>query len=451
MQKIKEYILNGMLTTLVILSIVLSYQVWFPSDQGGLGPAKEAHVQSSPPSQSGDDAPDIHRPERIYLRNKDGQTALLPADSPEYLRVWKGLGGILGGLQPISGQAPEDEVDRNGEAITLILPVPLTLGQWADIWKWRSIPLPNVSLKVDRMTIYLDKAPTVYFSGATGTVFRIGPLPQTDQMLLRELLTGTDTALFSKYRPLVFKDPSVKVASGVAVPDVTEMPEGTLDVKKPDRTVEQARYFPDLSVVRHIEEKDANSYTDGQRWLRITLAGQMEFVTAPPPGASPDLGRAIDAAKRWVLTHEGWSQDFVLSEYVQQPNRSLLVYDRRLAGGRFPVETAQGAMQVEMTLRDQVLTVMQYRRYPDFVPKFTRGRISVMPPEKALQNTAAQFLSLFLFEGEVREMHLAYLIWLPDGLITWKLEPVWVIQVGEKQVYTPASPLSTMKPVVVGM
>lgn len=459
MQQIKEFSLNGLLAVLVAVSIVLSYRVWFPSDQGGLWRPKEASVQTSPPAQ-----PEIfkdahfHRPERIYVQNKDGQTALLPAGSLEYLRVWNGVRDVLTELGPMNGQMPPDEeVDRSGESVTLVLPISLTLDQWAQLWEWKIGGLPNFSLKVDRVTVYLAKSPIIYFSGVTGVVFRAGPLPAGDQKTLKGLLAEIEHDRFMKYRPLVTKDVAVKQAGGLMVPDVTEMPEGALNIERPDGAVEQARYFPDLSVVRHIEEKDANSFTDGQRWLRLTIGGQTEYVTAPPVGAPPDLLRAREAAREWVLSHGGWPQDLVLNEYVQQPGRSVLVYNLRLDGAAFPIESAGpaesfgGAIRLELTLtRDQVVTIRQYRRYPEFTHSFTGRNIPVKPAETALENVVEQFPSLFLFEGELREMHLAYLIHQPDKLGTWKLEPVWVIQVGEKRVYTPAALMSDLKSFLSG-
>ncbi|HWI53596.1 MAG TPA: hypothetical protein VNT01_15770 [Symbiobacteriaceae bacterium] len=459
MQRIKEFGLNGLLAVLVAVSIVLSYRVWFPSDQGGLWRPKEASVQTSPPPQ-----PEIfkdshfHRPERIYVQRPEGQTALLPAGSLEYLRVWNGVKDLLTDLRPTSGPMPLDEaVDRSGESVTLVLPISLTLDHWAQLWDWKISGLPNFSLKVDRVTVYLGKTPIIYFTGLTGVVFRVGPLPEGDQKRLKGLLAEIGPERFKKYRPLAAKDSAVKLASGLMVPDVTEMPEGMLAVEKPDGAVEQARYFPDLSVVRHIEEKDANSFTDGQRWLRLTDGGQTEYVTAPPAGAPPDLLRSREAAREWVLSHGGWPQDLVLNEYVQQPGRSVLVYNLRLDGGAFPIESAGpvesfgGAIRLELTLtRDQVVTVRQYRRYPNFTPSFTGHGIPVKPAETALQTVAAQFPSLFLFEGELREMHLAYLIYQPDKYGTWKPEPVWVIQIGEKRVYTPAALMSDLKSFVSG-
>ncbi|HWI63863.1 MAG TPA: hypothetical protein VNT75_18670 [Symbiobacteriaceae bacterium] len=458
MQQVKEITLNGLLAVLVVLSIVLSYRVWFPSDQGALWQTKEAQVQSSPPPADLVATPKLHRPERIYVHKAEGMMALLPAGSDAYEDVLEGVDRVLTGLQPMTGLVPpEEEVDRNGDAITLVLPIPLMLDQWAQLWKWQAGGLTNFSLKVDRLTIYLAKTPMIYFSGATGPVYRVGPLAPVDQKLLQGLVAAVEPSRFQKYRPLVWKETTAKVAAGLVVPDVTDMPEGTLTLKRPDPVVEQARYFPDLSVVRHIEEKDAISYTDGQRWLRLTAGGQTEFATVAQ-GAPPDMKQSLGAADPWVLTHGGWLQDLVLTDWVQQPVRSSLVFNLRLDGGAYPVESAgpsdstPGAMRLELTInRDQVVTVTQFRRYPEFTLQFgRRGRIPVMAPEKALQIAAAEHLSILMFEGEVREMHLAYLLWQRDKLSTWRLEPVWVINIGEKRIYVPAAPLTDMKSFIAG-
>ncbi|HYF92958.1 MAG TPA: two-component system activity regulator YycH [Symbiobacteriaceae bacterium] len=452
MQRVRDYALNGLLTVLVALSIVLSYRVWFPSDTKGLWQAKEAQVQSSAPTTQSGIIPKVLRPDRIYIQKAEGQVALLPAGSLAYLQMWSDIGDVLQGLQPVNGQIPpEQEADPTDAAITVVLPIPLTLDQWAREWDWIRVGLPNFT-KVDRFTIYLTKTPTVAFSGAApGSTFRVGPLSPADEKMLRQRMAEVDESLFQKCRPLVLKDLTVSVAGGLLVPEVTEMPEGTVIVDKPDTAVEQARYFPDLSVVRHIEEKDANSYTDGQRWLRMTLSGQMEYMIAPPEGSAPDMTRSLEKTRDWVSSHGGWPQDLMLNEYVQQLGRSVLVYNVRMdADDRYPVETANGALQLELSQsRDQV-TVTHYRRHPDFTPHLTRGRSPIMPAEKVLQATVAEFPSLFLFEGEVRDMYLGYLIWQPEKQYAWRLEPVWVIQVGEKRVYAPAAALSDMKAFVEG-
>jgi hypothetical protein len=457
MQRIKEFALNSVLAVLVILSFVLSYQVWFPSHTGGPWRTREAHVQSSPPPQSGGE-PDVHRPERIYVQNKEGQVALLVTGSPGYGTVWNGLKGVLKGLEPLYSQLPPDGEDEGPvESITAVLPVPLMLNQWAQEWAWDPGGLPNASLKVDRVTVTLSKTPMLHLSGANGGVYRVGPLSATDQHLLTGLVGALDPGLYRTYRPLEAKDLAVKLTPGLSVPDIAEMPVGAVTARQPDATVEQARYFPDLSVVRHIEERDANSFTDGPRWLRLKQNGQIEYVTAPPVGVPPDLLRAREAAKAWVPAHGGWSQDLALGGYFQQQaGRALLVYDLRLYGNGYPVETASpepgdGALVLELTNLDQTTTVLQYRRDPEFTPLFTDSLIPIQPAEKVLAAAAERYPTLFLLEGEVREMYLGYLIWQPDKLTTWKLIPVWITQVGEKRIYWPASQLGEMDPFVAGI
>lgn len=457
MQRVKEFTLNGALAVLVILSFVLSYQVWFPSHTGGPWRTREAHVQSSPPPQSGGE-PDVHRPERIYVQNKKGQVALLVTGSPAYGPVWNGLKGVLKGFEPLYSQLPPDDAkeEEPAESITAVLPVPLMLNQWAQEWAWDAGSLPNASLKVDRVTVTLSKTPMLHFSGATGGVYRVGPLSQADQHLLTGLIGALDPALYRTYRPLTVADASVKLTRGLIVPDIAEMPVGAVTATKPDASVEQARYFPDLSVVRHIEERDANSFTDGPRWLRLKQNGQTEFATAPPVGIPPDLQRAREAAKEWVPGHGGWSKDLVLGGYFQQQaGRALLIYHLRMDGNGFPIERASsvagdGSLVLELTNLNQTTTVLQYRLDPAFTPLFTESRIPIQPAEKVLASAVERFPSLFLLEGEVREMYLGYLIWLPDKLSTWKLVPVWITQVGEKRIYWPASHLGEMEPFVAG-
>lgn len=444
MGRVRDAFLNGLLASLVILSIGLSVRVWFPSEPSGVRSA-QPNVQVTPPSEQGT-KPVTLRPERIYVRNKTGTVALLPAGSMAYLRVWNGMQDVLMGMSALPApQQSEAEMDSQAETITLMLPIPLTVERWAQEWRWNTAGLRNFSMKVDRITLRFDKTPLLHLSGPGGGVYRIGPVSPIDAQMIKDLMANLEPTLFVKYRPLNTKDLSVRAAAGLQVPEISDVPAASLEVRKPDNGVEEARYLPDLTVVRQIDEKDARSFTDGQRLLRITTAGHLEYMSVHTAGSpiAPDINSARSTAKDWVYDHGGWPQDLVMWDFVQQPGSSVLVFDLRM-NGVYPVESAGGALRVHVTTyRDasnmQHSTVTQFRRLPEFVPHFGRARQPIITPERALELVAGKFGPLLSVE-EVRDIHPAYLIRLTaKGGGDWVLEPTWVVQVGEERIYVQAS------------
>lgn len=446
MQQAKEFTLNSLLAVLVILSIALSSQIWFPIGPKDAARTGAPSVQVSPPSEQGV-MPDVYRPERIYVRHHTGAVAMLQAGSTPYKQVWYSMQGLLRGMSAVSPNTEGEEgLDPEADVITLVMPLSLTIENWADLWRWNTTGLRSFTQQVDRITLYLDaKTPMLQLAGGAGNVYRIGPLSPAEVRVLRDVVTGLDQTLFAQYRPVNAKETNVRVTPGLLVPAATSMPVGRLEVKTPDQKAEEARYFPDLTVVRQIDEKDARSYTDGQRLMRVTAAGELEYfsVTGGTNAIAPELERARTLAGEWVGSHGGWSQDVLMDWYAHQPGKTTLVFDLRLEGA-FPVETAGGALRVQVSAyRDQAglqhNSVTQYRRLPDFVPRFSQDQLPIISPEQAIQLVSDTYAAQLLFE-EVREVHLAYLVRLVGKTgADWSLQPVWVVQVGEEHYYVPAA------------
>lgn len=444
MGQTRETLLNGLLAAMVVLSVALSAQVWFP-DQPVQGGTKQPSVQISPPSQEGT-MPKTFRPERIYVRQPSGRIALLPAGSVAYKQVWWGMESILTGMSALPAPPQtEEELDPGSEVVTLILPMPLTMEQWAQQFKWNTAGLRTFSMKVDRITLRLGPSAILYLTGPAGGMYRIGPVAASELLALKEVLAGLNAQQFMAFRPLQLKDSLVRVAAGLQVPDITGMPSGSLEVHKPDNAEEEARFLPDLTVVRRIDEKDARSFTDGLRLLRITRAGQLEYLSVQVGGSpiAPDMQRALRTAEDWVSAHGGWPQELIMRGVVQQPGSTSLIFDLRM-DGVFPVETAGGALRVNVTsYRDssglQHSAVTQFRRLPDFAPFFGRARRPVITPERAVQLAAEKFAAL-LYNEELREVHPAYLVrWTTQAGGDWALEPVWVLHAGEETIYVQAA------------
>lgn len=447
MERLREPFLNGLLVVLVISSVALSSRVWFPQVTPSPSATKEALVQAPPPAFNRR-MPDVFRPERIVVERKDGQIAVLPIGTDPYGVLWRLTRELLLEVRlSTSPQAtPEDEgkaaeVDR----VTLAFPGALKMGEWADRWGW-SNPAPLIlGVRVDRVVFDVGKSVMISLSGAAGGTYWFGPVPDSDAKRLQDAIKNLSSAAFVKRHTLDQKALNVVILAGVAVPEVKEVPMAVARTRRPDVMAEEARFFPDLSVVRQIDERDATSLTDGQRLVRVTSLGLLEYRTADSAGPAPDLARALTTAQEWVGTHGGWPQDLLFSHYVQLPGKTQLYYELR-STGPFPVESAGGGLQVDLAAD----RVTGFQRYPDLVEtQFTQRKLAIISAEAALQY-AADETPLFLL-GSVRDIHIAYLLRQRTQPLEadWVLEPAWVVTVGDARVYVPAAQNLEKRPLTI--
>lgn len=437
-EKTKERFLNGLLLALVVSSLVLSSRVWFPSERKDLSETNEAQVQVPPPAIERR-MPEILRPERVVMKRRDGQAGILQVGSVPYAQAWSQTQSILARLRPTAVPFLPDELGgekAERESLTLMMPVALRLSEWADHWGWNTVSLQNQSVRMDRFIFEVGKVPGILLAGPNGNTYRLGSLSDDEQKALQDFIKGAEPATFFKPRPLDVKDLPVRLAPGLQIPEVKEMPVARVKADKPVDTVEEARFFPDLSVVRQIEERDARSFTDGQRLLRLASTGLLEYRTADMVGLAPELWRALPAIHEWLGTHGGWPQALVMGRYTQESGKTRLQFEIRL-NGPFPVESAGGAMQIELAATDRVA---YFRRYPDLMEvTFERHQTPIIHPEEALR-IAVEETPLFLFDT-VRDVHAAYLLRpsIQAGSSDWVVEPAWVFLAGDTRLYVPAA------------
>ncbi|MGE5675215.1 MAG: hypothetical protein ACM3XM_15305, partial [Mycobacterium leprae] len=365
-------------------------------------------------------------------------------------KLWATLQDSLVRFRAGSVTTPTGEtVATEGQTITVVLPIALRMEEWGSNWGWNTNKMTNPFIIVDKVTLTLGATPAVYLSGPSGSIYPIGPLGDKDAKQLQELVAKMDPSLFHKERPLALKDPGIHLAVGLTVPDIVEVPSARMAVRAPDEATEEARYFPDLSVVRQIDERDAKSFTDGQRLLRLSAAGVLEYRTVSTSGFAPELKRAKDDIEDWMNTHGGWPQDLILTHYKQQSGRAANLTFELRSNGPYPVESLNGAIRVEVTgnrVDPGADSVTYFKRFPD-TTAFAFGDTSypVITPEEALKKAQAAYESVFA-QDSVREVHMAYQIGSDDGKLSWWLEPSWVIKVGESTIYVPAPRQSDRTP-----
>lgn len=435
----KDVVLDALLVILVATSLVLSWQVWHLPDQ--FQPQETAVPSVQPqPMVSERQMPDIYRPEMILVRKQGNSIAPLHAGSLVYKQLWPQLRGMLTGLKAAGGAFQVEQVpERLVQApwVQFWLPTPLLLNQWADLWLWNTPTLRNGAMRIDRVTIYLGQPGAVYLSGPAGMTLYLADFAEERRAELLTLIDSLDPSLFREHRPLKTKELGTSVQPGLLAPALERMPLARVRIEPPDEQDEEVRYFPDTSVVRQLDLKNARSLTDGQRILTFTASGVLEYRTADPasPNAAPDMERAIALAQEWVGARGGWPQELVLRRYKQQPGRTRLEFDLR-SGGPFPVESVGPAVQVDVSAQ----RVLFFSRHPTFVElHFSRDQTLIATPEEAVKR-AAEEVPLLQTEP-IRSMHLAYMA-IPDPQDAgagWVLEPAWVIQAAESRIYVPAA------------
>lgn len=443
-----ERFLDALLAALVITSLALSSKVWFPTEQGLNSGEKAASVQTPPPAFERR-MPDVLRPERIVVLRKDGMAADLQLGTGTFAYAWSLAQATLGRLRPtLSPATPESTADDKSEreSLTLFMPVTSPLSDLATRWTWGTMSAANQSMRIDRISFEIGKGSGIFLAGPSSGNYRIGHLDESEVQTLQQLLGDLDRNLFYRPATLDVKELPIRLAPDLIVPSTRGMAVGRVRAQKPLESVEMARYFPDLSVIREIEEKAATSFTDGQRLLRLISDGTLEFRTPVAPGAAIDLSRALALANEWVGNHGGWPQDLVLGKFAQEPGKASLQFELRLPGP-YPVETAIGAVELEMVSPDRVT---YFRRVPDFIEvSFIRPQVMpIISPEEALTLVVNE-LPVFLFEM-VRSIHPAYLLQPQPAADQeeWGLEPVWAITAGNMRVYVPAEKGLKQRPLI---
>lgn len=434
----REALLDLLLVLLVLTSLLLSVRIWYPEPLFSGPDTTEPSLQLQPvPIMR--EMPEIFRPERVVVLNAEGSRAELHAGSSTYSTSWQRIRKALTGLDVRGGAALIDQVPWGEEAapaLELHLPTALLVSQWADLLQWETPFLRNGSILVDRVIVTLGEHAAVYLSGPPGFHLFLADLPEAQRSALAGHIEHLDPALFGQYRELVLDGLGVTVSPGLVVPDVAELPAAAVVTSMPDLSEEEVRYFPDLSVVRQIDEHDARSLTDGRRLLRLTGSGLLQYRTAEASAetAAPTLERALEAAGNWVGSRGGWPQDVVLHRYVRDAGFGQLAFEVH-TGARYPVQSLPGVMQVHVSATDRVI---YFERTPTVANvTFDGDPLPLMPPEAALAHALPAAPALRT--EPIRAMYLTYLLKPPaDAGEPWTAEPTWVIQAGQTEVYVNA-------------
>lgn len=425
----RETFWDGVLATMVIISLVLSAKLWFPAAGSESTDGKGASIQEIPPSSYAA-MPVIHRPERILVRRADGQMALFMTSSTSYEALRLLVGRIINDLTEPTWVA-EPPAMTDGSFITLYMPFPLTFDQIAEEMAWDALKGRGNGFKVDQITVSLNEGGVTWLLGPAAGGYRLDAMAAAD---LQELTTALNDLKETELKPyrLLTDVTGFALRGPIWVPDVAAIQELRAVVTTPARAEVEARFFPDLSVVRQIDEQGAVSLTDGQRLLRISDEGILDFNLAQGSRETGTPVAQMEVIRRWVEENGGWPRDVVQTRVATQDGRTIYQFDLRLVAS-YPVESSGGALQIQLT-GNQVLA---FRRYPDMAGiQPGPNQLPILTPEQALQVAAIEQPLVSL--TPVRDAYLSYQMKPGDTLNPWVVEPTWVFRMGEARVLVPA-------------
>jgi hypothetical protein len=425
----RETFLDGVLATMVIISLLLSAKLWFPTTGSEATGAERTSIQEIPPSSYAA-MPVIHRPDRILVRRGDGKMALFMTSSTSYEALRLLVGRIINDLKdPVWVENPPKLAD--GSFISLYLPFPLSFDEIAEEWAWDALSGQGNGFRVDQITVTLGEGGQTWLLGPTSGGYRLDGMAQADRQELVAALAELKEGELKPYRLLKGVE-GVTFRNPIWVPDEDRIPEMSAVVVNPDRALEEARFFPDLSVVRQIDEQGAVSLTDGQRLLRLSDEGILDFSLAQATRETGTPVGQMEIIRRWVAENGGWPRDIVLTRVATQNGRTLYQFELRLVGP-YPVESNGGALQLQLT-GNQVLSFRRYPNVPGMRPG--HGEVNIRTPEQALELAAQEMPLLRL--NPIRDAYLSYQLEPGNAAEPWRVEPTWVFRMGESRVLVPA-------------
>lgn len=352
---------------------------------------------------------------------RDAHVLLLPGTAL-YDQAWNAAMQVLTHVETaVDASPPAEELEalRRDQALELTFQAAAPLGDWLRVW--RGTPGLQMWPSTRHILLVLGRSPQVLLEVDGESRWARAPLTAG--------ANGVAEALHQA--ALAPPSPAVSLPARVGVFDVTPglyVPAEGLPVTEahliPDplkADVLARSLFPDMSVVRRIEERDgADIYTDGARWLRVYANGQSEYSV---PGADQSgrigLTEALDSAIEFITLHGGWLLGSTLTQVKQDGGLYQLGFGLRFNG--LPVVASQPPVLINVTGRG----VIAYNRRllaPQGPPTAPAPAISAV---RALESLSAD---KSVSSGRVVDMYLGYLRAGDNAL-----EPAWVVDLASRQ------------------
>ncbi len=449
----RELILNSLLAFQVLVSVVLT-AVLMSRPPLAIQPADPPQVVAASPATPASQPPDPSLPRAVWFHQGGGRYAAINPDEALYQRTWLQMRAILSrsmGRSHLWQMAGPMELVQAaaqplvGADFALALPP----GEWARLWESADAGVGGLIRgpvyegsegPVERVVLTLT-APdaSIYLLGARGTM-RL-PLLETDREELERTVRSMNPRAFPKLRLLSLSEPddvapepekghlssllADDVAPWVLIPaDDVSAAFPLVRPQSPDPLPYLTRFFPDVSVVRQIQEQDGSvAYTDGRRGMRMNVYGALEYFEAPEFSgsvAAPDLLRAVQVARDFIFSRGLWSVDATLSGFGRLGQESRLTFGLRRP--LLPWVSVRPVMEVRVVGE----RVVYFYRSPDYIPVASGGNEKLITPEEALHRLKAtlagrpmrvrtMYLAHQLGPGNLQALSLMWCVGMQDG------------------------------------
>ncbi len=310
----KDSVLGWVLMLLVGISLFLSYAIWSKV------PGELSAVQKE---QKGAaiDLVSVISPQKILVHMGNSTHTVLNSSNYFYDKVWKLSRKVL--IDKWTAAKPEQaeinpEFVQKKKSIEVVFSTPLPTSLLRQILNIESSDV--MSLEGRQLVSYLlveDKEILVYLKDIDDKYYKIGSTSDTGEIL--SVINEIQESKPLLYANLPSTNKNIKISKGIFVSlEEYELPVYAVKRDKNSKDRLAAKFFPDFSVTRKIQEKDgAVIYTDGQRGLRIYQDGALEFSFpgVKNPKKTSTLYNALNVAVDFINTHGGWPRDTYLCSY----------------------------------------------------------------------------------------------------------------------------------------
>lgn len=318
----RERVKDLVLTALVITSVLLTGRLWFDPSRAYWEAEAGIEVYSHP--ATGREGRPLTDPVRLVVHfGRDRHSVFYP-NSAQYQQLWRGVREAVAGADwtAAAGQTrvSREELDRARReypGVELLLADLLPLDTWLELWGRKPSPgtSPGPALPTNRLFLALGNAPVIYLSVDRGDYYLRIASPGGAE--LAEMIGRIWSNHPEPYVELLPRGRAVALDQGIYVPArPPSLPSLVPTGQSGIREELVGSFFVDTSIVRRIREHDgAMIYTDGQRGLRMTLTGGIEYTAPLPPGGEgPSVVAAMEEAAEFVARRGGWPADLALAK-----------------------------------------------------------------------------------------------------------------------------------------
>ncbi|MDI6894201.1 MAG: hypothetical protein QME70_06290 [Bacillota bacterium] len=429
----RERVTGVILALLVVLSLVLSFGLWWSAAGPLTGEELWRQEPPSPPP-----TPEwylVVKPTRLLVHLEGDRRAMFLPASAGYRDLWEagctsGVG--LAGLGPPARDPLRESEARaleEGAFLDARFPAPLPGQVVARAYGLRG-DLPEL---VEGLVVAPAQWPYVAVRYG-GRLYPLEGAAGRDYRMLDQLLSGLGTPeAVAGAGGVPAVSPTLpegwEAAPDLWVPKMAAVPRLTTGFVPPPGYGQTlvGQFFADPGVVRRIEERDgATIFTDGRSGLRVYPSGALEYNTPPPTGTrgSIEPDAALSVALSFLAGHGGIPPGMVLWGYRSarlEEERSWALGMGLLANGL--VAVAPGGA-VSLAVGEQGL--YEYRAAAWTPWRESSGSQRIMSAQEAMARLAARH------RGGARVLDV-YPAYTAHPAVAGELRPAWIVRTENDQ------------------